>query len=46
MLAWCSEKDNNVRVVEVATEQEYANFEGPQLLNKEGNSRSKITLSN
>ena len=35
LLAWCSIKGNRIKVVELEGKQEeYANFEGVQLLNK------------
>ena len=41
MLACCSQSNNNIRIVEIATRQEYTNFKGPQCL-QEGNNRIKI----
>ena len=37
MLAWCSGKNNKIRVVEITSEQDYANFDGIQIYNKDSN---------
>ena len=41
LLAWCSQLENNVKVIEVATGQEYVKFKGPQL-DCDSNNRNKI----
>ena len=34
LLAWSSAIDNNICIIEIATGEDYVNFQGPQLLNQ------------